>query len=513
MSKVLRRGLGNRTKAVAILHPSCEVRSISQAHPSNSSIVYIGLIYEHEHSTRLVDHGPAADGPDPSLAEQFRNFWGEKAELRRFKDGRIIESVVWDVKTSDERAHVPSMVVRYLLGRHLGLEEKAVQTWQTSFDALLRLPENVARFHQASAGFKGAMMAFDRLVKSLKSLDEQLPLSLTNVSPASEYLRQTSVFSPVPLSSASAALMPECLRYLPTMDIILEFEKSSKWPDNLRAIQKIKLAFFERIASALMHSIDGVNASVVFGDDVECPDIQDQSRLIIKTVDGWAFSARIWHDREATLLDRILSDTSRPPNHLLDSDKGYELHEALEAKEIYSRRFIHAPRHHRIIASLCHRFSAYAGTVRLVKRWLGSHWLLHGHISEEVVEIICAYFFVGEGGSGALSDDRPAVPRTRERGFAAVIDFLRGWQWEQGLQVPLYGRREYGAVSDSSKLGSSKHNAWMVATEADASGYVWTSSGPDAMVACRVRDIAQATWKCLNGMDKGMFDVKVQFDN
>jgi U3 small nucleolar RNA-associated protein 22 len=263
LAKTLRHGLGNRTKAVVILHPTSATRPLSQAHPMNPSIIHIGLIHDPEQSSRLVDHGPSADDPDPSHAEQFREFWGDKAELRRFKDGRIVESVVWDVKALYEREHVPSMVIRYLLDRHFGIKEDAVQTWQASFDAMLRVPESMARLYQASVGpptgFKGAMMAFDQLVKALKALDDEMPLSLVNVSPVSEYLRYTSVFSPVPLPSAS---MPTCLRFIPSMEVILEFEKSAKWPDDLHAIQRIKLAFFERVASALMNSQKGVTAQI-----------------------------------------------------------------------------------------------------------------------------------------------------------------------------------------------------------------------------------------------------------
>lgn len=43
-----------------------------------------------------------------------------------------------------------------------------------------------------------------------------------------------------------------CLHYLPQIPIILEFEKSSKWLDNVHAIQKIRETFFEIITSALM---------------------------------------------------------------------------------------------------------------------------------------------------------------------------------------------------------------------------------------------------------------------
>ena len=68
---------------------------------------------------RLVDHGPVAGEEDQIAA--FRELWGRKSELRRFKDGMIVESVVWDVKTVDERAHIPTLIVKFLLQHHFGL--------------------------------------------------------------------------------------------------------------------------------------------------------------------------------------------------------------------------------------------------------------------------------------------------------------------------------------------------------------------------------------------------------
>lgn len=514
MASIIRRGLGDRIQAIAFLHPSSEARPISQAHPVNPSVIHIGLVHDPEHAYRLVDHGPAADDPDPTQAERFREFWGEKSELRRFKDGRIVESVVWDVKTSDERAHIPSLVVRYLLARHFGVgqEEDAVQTWQPHFDAILRLPESVARLYRqdpgpgvSSTGFRGALEAFDRLVKQLKALDDDLPLGLVNLSPSSEYLRYTSVFGPTPLPSSSAISMPECCQYRPTMDIILEFEKSGRWPDDLRAIQKIKLALMERVAGALMASVQNLKATVVIGDGLQQSEIVDQSCLEIVTADGWAFSARVWHDREATLLDRIIND--KPKSMKPVDDNPHERHEAQAAREIYTRRFIHAPRHHRAITSLCHKFVAYAGTVRLVKRWLASHWLLYGHVSEEVVEIICAAFFLG---SRNQLDDRHSVPGTKERGFAAVVEFLKDWRWEDGLTVPLYGDDNNGDLPSATRFHLAKVGVWAISTELDKSGHMWTSHGPDLIAAHRVRMIAKATWDCLTAMETGDLNVKVR---
>ncbi|KAJ3523279.1 hypothetical protein NM688_g8755 [Phlebia brevispora] len=192
----LRKGLGNRTKAIGVLHATSAARPLSQAHPSNPPVIYVGLVFDTEHAFRLVDHGPAADNPDPGVAKAFREFWGEKAELRRFKDGSIVESVVWDVKTADERAHVPFYISRYLLARHCGIQPDAVQSWQASYDSLLRLPESITAYYQAAGattGFKAAMSAFDGLVKTIKGLDEELPLAILNPS-------GTPVFSVVGLA-------------------------------------------------------------------------------------------------------------------------------------------------------------------------------------------------------------------------------------------------------------------------------------------------------------------------
>jgi U3 small nucleolar RNA-associated protein 22 len=371
---------------------------------------------------------------------------------------------------------------------------------------------------KVSTGFKGAIGAFDGLVKAIKALDDELPLAVLNISPTTEHLRYTNVFTPVPLPATLASSMPENGRYLSPMEIILEFEKSSWWPDDLHAIQKIKLAFFERVATVLMTSIQGLKATVIIGDGVSSSEIRDNVRLELVTPEGWAFSARIWHSREVTLLDCIIDNKSRVLPHVTrkpaETQNGKVYQEALEAKEVYTRRFIHAPRHHRAVASLCHHFIAYAGTVRLVKRWLGSHWLLHSHIHEEVVEIICASFFVGDGqniGGPEKGDQHAYVPGSKERGFANVVEFFKDWKWEDGLFVPLYGGADSSPGTQTFvATAGCKSGVWNVSMEADKEGCVWTSSGPDVILAHRVRSLAKATWDYLQGMEQGNLNVQVR---
>lgn len=508
ISRILRRGLGDRVRAVAVFHPSSNVRSISEmSSPARISAIHIGLIYSPEDAFRLVDHGPAIEEQDTEAAKEFRQLWGPKAELRRFKDGRIVESVVWEVKTSDERAHIPTLIVCHLLHLHFGIPIADIQTIATPFDAKLRLPDCLASLHRHSGvtgGFKAALAAFDGLVKNLKALDEKLPLALLNVSPISEYLRYTSTFSPLPIPLTSTLALPTPLRYLPQIPIVLEFEKSSKWPDDLCAIQKIKLAFFETIASALMTANPGLRAAV----HIEQPcdsDIQDHASLEILTLEGWSFSARIWHDREAVLLERLASSVKTPVNPHPQSSKDQRM--ACRAMDLYTRRFIHAPRHHRAIATLSHRYIAYPGTVRLVKRWLASHWVLGIHVSEEAVEMICARPFVGTG--VALPDTAVSIPRSKERGFALVMEFLKNWKPENPLFVPLY--EDNSPLTEPSVVAvSSKEGVWTISTSEDPGGKMWTSSGPDIVAAHRLCALAKEAYKILQDTDVDPRSVKVR---
>ena len=59
----------------------------------NDHQVTIGLLLDTDHAHSIVTMGPPADNPE---AAEFRSFWGERSELRRFADGAINEAVIWE---------------------------------------------------------------------------------------------------------------------------------------------------------------------------------------------------------------------------------------------------------------------------------------------------------------------------------------------------------------------------------------------------------------------------------
>ena len=96
------------------------------------------------------------------------------------------------------------------------------------YDTVLRISPPVTKVLVNSgvpAGFKAGVGVFDGVVKAIKGMECDLPLSLVQTRPVSEMLRYTSVFGPVALTSSVAASLPQTARYMPSMDI---------WRSNLR---------------------------------------------------------------------------------------------------------------------------------------------------------------------------------------------------------------------------------------------------------------------------------------
>jgi U3 small nucleolar RNA-associated protein 22 len=484
----------------------------------------VGIQLDLEHAQKLVEHGPPAE--DAEGCERFREFWGEKAELRRFNDGRIVESVVWELtgKATNERFQIPGRIVRYIVGRHFQIPSEDVTILDEAYDDLLIRPADVVVRYSAlaknptpEATQRLALTTFDALVQDIKVM-ENLPLSLVNAIPVDEGIRYTSPLVNLPVASKTFGFLPDSLKYIPLMDVILEFEKSNRWPDDLAAIQKVKIAFLEAVAQGLLQK-SAVHA-VIAWDTQNCPTL-DHVALEVLLESGFAFRLRVHHDREQALLERIISDKRQ------SSD--YERKKAQIALDHHVRVFTVSPRHHAAILALQRRFPSYSHTTRLFKRWLAAHWL-SPHVSTEAAELLCAEVYLNPGAQ--------EYPSSGQTGFARCITLLARWDFrDEPLVVPLYTAADVLASSSASTSSSSRQTvtfpaeslskaldefaghlavdpslsrgAWTIVTEADLSGRFW-SEKVTAIIANRACDLARATSAYLQKcVASSVIDIKV----
>lgn len=476
----LTRALTDRVTSVSFTMPQDDHWAINarRPHEKQRKSILINFATDPANANRTVDHGPAAENKQEAAG--FRKFWGEKSELRRFKDGSITESIVWSSK--DASASVIEQIVRYITQHHKIVQ--AADDLKFTGDAFAHLI-SAGRIQGASgvAPFLPIMNAFATMEKDIRAL-EDLPLQLRSIRAADAQLRYASVEPP------TAGHAPA--------SVVLQFEGSGRWPDDLCAIQRTKIAFLLRIADVLTES-DSEYVSRVGLENPSQP-AQNQAFLDVTSAAGYTFRIRIYHDREVTLFDRQLKDKS------LDAPSRES---AAASLALYKREFVQSPLHSQVLQTLCTRFPALSPSIRLTKRWFASH-LLTPHFSPELIELLVIRTF--------LQPYPWAVPSTSTTGFLRTLAWLGRWDWRYEPLIVDFSstfsanpadledaNQQKGMKASDLERLQTRFEAWrridpamnrvvlFAATNLDEEGTTWTDKAqPEKVVAARLTALAKA---------------------
>ena len=466
--KMLSKGLGDRITLLHIQPPPILPWDAIAPQRSNKDLrqVQVGMLLDAEKFSRTVDRGPSAE--DKIAAAEFRMFWGDKAELRRFKDGSIRESLIWS--TLDPMDDTVKQIVAYVVRRHFGKDAvDGIEFIGESYDRLLT--GQVSASNDPSTLFRPLMSASETLERGIKAL-EGLPLQIRQIAAADAQLRYSSQNIP--------ALRPSQVQMEPA-SMCIQFEGSARWPDDVTAVQRTKIAFLLKIGELLEASTKGLIARLGLEN---C----DQKFLNIAFLDihypsGIVFRLRIHHERELNLLERLLDNTS----HIAASRE--EMASALSA---YKRVFIQGPIHTQAIRKLSTRYPLLSPSVRLMKKWRDSHMLL-GHLSDELIELLTVRTFV---------HPYPwPVPGSVMTGFLRTVSFISKWDWHNEPLIVDFDGEMTSPEIEAVKL---RFEAWrkidpamnrvsiFAASNLDPTGITWTEMGPSKVVAARFTSLAKA---------------------
>ncbi|GAB0202884.1 nucleolar protein 6 [Grus japonensis] len=134
---LLTRGLAGRALLVAHSLPQIPEWSIDAEPPKHKDVgsLMFGLLFVPEFAASMLEKGPQADHPE---ALDFRTFWGEKSELRRFQDGSICEAVVWEADTICQKRLIPEQIVRHLLKLHADIPESSICYMGALLESVIR---------------------------------------------------------------------------------------------------------------------------------------------------------------------------------------------------------------------------------------------------------------------------------------------------------------------------------------------------------------------------------------
>lgn len=480
LHSILAKGLGDRVDTTDLKVQSQTAWPLRTGRPTNRiQSVQIGLRTNPEHSGRLVDHGPSAE--EQEAATDFQRFWGSKSELRRFKDGSITESLVWE-----EGTPVTFQIIEHLMQRHFSMKPGDVSSLLDDLQG--KLPRS-----QLSSKYAFALInqKFQSLSSTLHSLSD-LPLPVRSISPTGAALR--SATRALPLGS-----------YGSSVEVLIQFDSSGRWPDSLPAIQNTKIAFLVKLGDVLSTADSSLTTRIglenTSSDTTGYFNTSFLDVIFPAPAPGLGpitFRLRIHHERELHLLQSALSDIS--------------LHGAVrdtlaKALATHKRDFIASPAHTAALRTLLTRFPALSSTIRLLKTWASAH-LLTNHLPGEALELIACSVF--------LNSSPWAVPASATTALLRSLHLLSQWDWvslplivdlSQGQEMTAAERAEAKTRFDAWRKLDPKMNqvSWFIGTNIDETGVAWTGSGRvEKVIAGRVTALAEACVELLTTGDAGL---------
>lgn len=482
--EVLIRGLGDRVRVISLSFSEPQGHPLSKKEKVDllsSSHLRVGIILDPENAERIVDRGPSPEEKE-EIAD-FRKFWGDKAELRRFRDGTISESLVW---MPDSREPVICQIIRLLLHRHFQLEAQSIDLGVHSAQASTLHDLDMSLGHEA---FRPLDTAFESLSTEINQL-EGLPLSIRSIVAADPAIRYSLLRTPSKITPSK-------------IDIVLQFEGSTRWPDNLLAIQRTKVAFLIKLGELLESSVQNTTARV--GLENQSTPLQNQAFLDIALHATVNFRLRIHHDREELLLSRDLKSKE------VGSLRRESASQALLA---YKRTFIHSPSHTQSLRALCIRHPSLPAAIRLLKKWISSH-LLTRFLPQPLVELLAVSVY-----TDPYPWDTPTTPLTA---FLRTLNLLSKWSWPSSPLIVDLNPSSSSSTSSPSLTSAdlqtihTNFTAWrkldpdmntvslFVASSIDDSGVAWTQNAhPPKVVAARLSSLASAAVEVIKSSGLGL---------
>ncbi|KNC25568.1 hypothetical protein FF38_12937 [Lucilia cuprina] len=472
VTSLLQKGLSKRVQFMLPLEQLSTPWSVNESAAAAPQHLHLGLILNPEHAYEILDKGPESIDDE---AAKFRAFWGEKAQLRRFQDGSITESVVWAAASDDlaKKRLIVRSIVLYLLQHHFQLENKDIEYIAGEFESVIELTKsfkvdslrlNKQKLNQdtnAEATALQVIREFDDLARKLNGLKE-LPLEIVSIAGISAVLRYCEPQPILPRAKCiKEQIFSDHIQYG-----VIQLGQSGKWPGELTALRALKTAFYIQIAELVQEKYKLICRVTYDG------------VLILKQ--GYCFNLEIAHPKEVGLLKKE------------KTDKGITTHiDCAESIALEKRHYI-LPKVTGALKALYQNHSSFGPTVMIAKRWLYSQLIDNGLWPEECTELMIA--------SQYLKTASQCITNSPQIGFIRFLQLLAHTDWKTELFLLNFNSAmEETDISDLEQRFSTERNTFpplCIVTSYDQKHYgkIWsTEQQPNVHVLARVTLLARQT--------------------
>ncbi len=292
IGQLVERCLGQRVHLIDVELPPISEWELFEKKKIRDFTLRFGFVINRDLAFKLVEK---CQSENETITALFKQLWVEKSQLRRFRDGSMVETVSFE-EEEENKTRVLFLMLSFVLNKHLeiSLKEEAEDYLDGQLERYLQAEFTMLKEKPGEDGQKYtprkkkqrlsvpkeeafpvlldditamASKSFDGLSKILRQL-EGLPLDITSVQGTSSILRFSNIYPTPPQRFFSSTLLTEakgtCLaiketssgiakvpKHVEPIGVVVQLEASGKWPDNIMAIERLKCAFLMRIGQLL----------------------------------------------------------------------------------------------------------------------------------------------------------------------------------------------------------------------------------------------------------------------
>ncbi|KAK6498559.1 hypothetical protein TWF481_011147 [Arthrobotrys musiformis] len=385
------KGLSDRFKIMTFSAPRPPAEKLGEtAKPeAGSHLLYnltVFITLDEKKCSRTLDYGPEVQ--DTAKTAEFREFWGAKAELRRFKDGRVMETVRWTSTTSPIEQILGFLYQKLMFSFQA---DRTVTFYGCESDINLESPPLV---WPTGDFYETAVSEFEMISNTIRQVKD-FPLGFRKISEASPALSLTSVEPPTP-----------CTRHLESpLECELELESSSMWPVDPEQRRRCEFGLLLKLRAELESNENFLTARV--GITTMNGPSNTYCFLDLLTKRQYYFRFRLKSLPEVS-SGGIHGNLS--PNLNWDT-LNVEL--TTPRKNSYPRASI---------VQRCRQHPYFPPTARLLKKWFQSHYLA-SFFDGDILELFVAIVF--------SPYSAVAIPSSTYCGFRRVMAHLSHWDWRR----------------------------------------------------------------------------------
>lgn len=339
-------------------------------HSLKKNIIKFGLLVKRETLFKTKIPGPLFEEKD--RCAQFLQFWGDSAKCVRQNDGIFrMEAIFLPNEQPDK---IVQKIIVHLMKTHCGL----MKTNSVKFycETLWKIGGKKG-FSVARRKLEKKVQKFQNILEELK----QIPLQIIEVVCTHPALRLSSCKIPLPVPEDSFSN-----NYGSTLDsipLVLTISRSSKWPEDTIALNRVKTAFYVKLGKILRQQKNLINIP-----SLEFLDVY---------FEGFVFRLKLFIIRELIIREA-------------------------QQRSFYNLKYelMYLPLHQYLIRAVAIRFYPYARTLRICKQWCCCH--LFTNISNEVIELLLTYIFV--------SPEPYQIPNASTVALQRFFNLVLTFQWK-----------------------------------------------------------------------------------